>query len=117
VRTVNALGIQDHLEKYNSVWERVWKSVHTLATSPDTIQYRLGQAHLDLWPLHEREFPPESRDKFTKLMEDLQARYVPSPTGNCRLDVSDDEGRELAKRIVELCDSIDSLRIVNGKLS
>jgi hypothetical protein len=101
---------EEHIEKYDSVWERVWMSVEVMM-SPGTIQSRLGSAHLTLLPLLARDFPEEARPTFRKIMEDLEAHYNPGIMGDCYVELDDDDSLQLAKRIMSFYSSIDSIRI------
>ncbi len=118
MKTSKSNPVKQHIREHHPVWERVTMAVETLAAGTDTIQERLASVYLhqlsDLKPL---EFPEASRAEFIGILDDLSARFIPSNTPYNRVEVTDDEGRELAKRIFWLLMHIDSVTVLSDKLA
>ena len=58
----------------HGVYERVWKAIDVLATSPRTLQYRLFIAGIELLPLRQQDFPTFLQADYKYIMGALTAR-------------------------------------------
>lgn len=86
----------------HTTWERLYKAVSVLATSPRRLQERLQFAQLELSPLKAEEFPKELQDKVPFV-------YRPGSEGLTHDEIAnltDEKARELATQIVDAYDEI-----------
>jgi hypothetical protein len=86
--------------------EKLYQAVHTLATSPKSIQERLAWAAQGLMLLHEPgDLPEEYREEFGAVCEQLskaqpsgdESDIVATPSG-----LTDEQSRKLAERILNI---------------
>jgi hypothetical protein len=110
--------IKEHLRKCEPVWGRVMIAVESLASASGPIQERLASVYLhQLMELRTFEFPEYVRQEFIGIIDDLAVRHIPSDGPYSRVEVTDDEGRDLARRIVDLYMHIDSVQVLSDRLT
>jgi len=86
--------------------EKLYQAVHTLATSPESIQERLGWAAQFLVRLQEPgDLPEEYREEFGAVCEQLTKEQPSGDEGNIvatARKLTDEQGRKLAERIFSI---------------
>ena len=58
----------------SAVYERVWKAIDVLATSPEPLQKRLFYAGMELAPLRRQDFPDFLQADYRYVMDALTAK-------------------------------------------
>jgi hypothetical protein len=96
-----------------SVIERVYLTVETLATEPGDVRSRLKSVGIILAPLQAREFPENLRKDFEWIMEQLTRYDVVGSEGRIEATmnrIKNSTGEKIAKRIFALYSELQEMR-------
>ena len=96
-----------------SVIERVYLAVETLATEPGDVRSRLKSAGIILAPLQAREFPEQLREDFEWIMEHLTRYDAIGPEERIEATmnrIKNSTGEKIAKRIFALYGELQEMR-------
>ncbi|SCW83463.1 hypothetical protein SAMN04487970_106129 [Paenibacillus tianmuensis] len=90
--------------KHHAAWERLFLAVEYLASSTGTLQQRLEIVYTShLIPLRTVDFHSNTaKEDFSDIMLPLRERKMQ----NGKLDLSDEQAKEICKRIVSLFNRI-----------